>query len=65
MLMLYYERWYLMNCNACGKNEVIYSGIDAWVMGVPTESVCYSCAAIYNKVVELNEKNKQKVEAVK
>ena len=54
-----------MNCNACGKNEVIYSGIDAWVMGVPTESVCYSCAAIYNKVVELNEKNKQKVEAVK
>lgn len=54
-----------MNCKTCGANEVIYSGVDAWVMGVPTESVCYSCATIYNKVLELNDIYNKKVEAMK
>ena len=54
-----------MNCQVCEKPEVIYSGVDAWVLGVPTESVCYSCAAIYNKVIGVNERYAQKVEAMK
>lgn len=53
-----------MNCKSCGKDEVIWSGIDAFCLGVPTESVCYSCANIYKNVLELNEMYKQKVEAM-
>lgn len=51
-----------MNCKLCGKNEVIYSGIDAFCLGVPTESVCYSCANTYSQVKILTELNAQKVE---
>ena len=53
-----------MNCETCGKNEVIYSGIDAWVLGVPTEKVCYTCAAVYNKIIGINEQHAQKVSEV-
>ena len=28
-------------------------------MGIPTEKVCYGCAAIYNKVIGINEKYAQ------
>jgi len=53
-----------MNCEVCGKDEVVYSGVDAWVLGVPVAKVCYGCAAIYNKVIGVKEKYEQKVEAV-
>lgn len=43
-----------MKCKVCGTNEVIYSGVDAFMLGVPTEKVCYSCAGIYASVKELN-----------
>ena len=39
-----------MKCKVCDKEDVIYSGIDAFVRGVPTEQVCYSCAYVYAKV---------------
>jgi len=48
-----------MNCKVCGNNEVVYSGIDAFCLGVPTESVCYSCANTYAKVKEINEMHLQ------
>ena len=53
-----------MNCEVCGKDEVVWSGVDAWVLGIPTEKVCYGCAAIYNKVIGINEKYAQKVSEV-
>ena len=39
-----------MKCNVCGSDEVVYSGIDAFCLGVVTEKVCYSCANTYAKV---------------
>jgi hypothetical protein len=29
------------NCNSI---ELVYSGVDAFVLGVPTETYCYDCA---------------------
>lgn len=34
----------------CNNTELIYSGIDALVLGVVTEKFCYSCANIYAQV---------------
>lgn len=32
-------------CNECGtKENLVYSGVDAFVLGVQTETVCYPCA---------------------
>lgn len=28
----------------CGSENIVYSGIDAFLLGVPTEKVCYECA---------------------
>ena len=50
-----------MKCQVCQSDEVIYSGVDAFMLGVPTEKVCYSCAAIYNKVIGINERYAQEV----
>lgn len=36
----------ISNC----ENDVIYSGVDAFMLGVPTEKVCYECANKYNEV---------------
>lgn len=41
----------VMNCN----DDVVYSGVDAFMLGIPTEKICYSCANIYNKVKEIVE----------
>lgn len=33
-----------MNCSICGSKEnIIYSGIDAFVLGVEVEKTCYPC----------------------
>ena len=46
-----------MNCKVCNNStELVYSGVDAFVLGIPTEKICYNCAAIYNKVIGLIEK---------
>lgn len=50
-----------MKCKVCESNEVVYSGIDAFCLGVPTESVCYSCANTYAKVKAINEAYLEKV----
>lgn len=40
-----------MNCVICGKSgSVVMSGVDAFVLGIPTEKICYDCANVYNKV---------------
>ena len=44
------------NCRVCNDNEVIYSGVDAFVLGVVTEKVCYNCANVYNQVKNIVEK---------
>jgi hypothetical protein len=28
----------------CTSTELVYSGVDAFLLGVDTESVCYDCA---------------------
>jgi hypothetical protein len=47
-----------MKCQVptCNSEEIIYSGVDAFVLGVPTEQICYSCANIYNQVIGVKEK---------
>lgn len=34
----------------CDSTELVYSGVDAFVLGVMTETFCYSCANIYAQV---------------
>lgn len=46
-----------MKCQSfhCDSTELVYSGIDAFVLGVPTETYCYDCAnfiAQQNKAIE-------------
>jgi len=45
-----------MKCQLCKNNEVIYSGVDAFMLGVPTETVCYECASIYARNIQQSEK---------
>ena len=52
----------MLQCEVCMNESVIYSGIDAWVLGVPVERVGYNCAGIYNKVIGVKEKYEPKVE---
>lgn len=34
-----------MNCEICGTTEdIVMSGVDAFLLGIPTESLCYTCA---------------------
>ncbi len=28
----------------CKSTELVYSGVDAFMLGVPTETYCYTCA---------------------
>jgi hypothetical protein len=35
------------------ENEVIYSGVDSFILNVPTEKVCYECANTYNYVSKI------------
>lgn len=40
-------------CMLCEDDGVIYSGVDAFCFGVPTETFCYDCASIiYNNVTK-------------
>ena len=45
-----------MMCRVCNDNEVIYSGVDAFALGVVTEKVCYNCANVYSQVKNIVEK---------
>jgi hypothetical protein len=42
-----------MRCQYCdGTIDIIYSGIDAFVLGVEVEKTCYPCADIRNRLKE-------------
>jgi len=34
----------------CDSTELVYSGVDAFVLGIPTEAYCYKCANAYNQI---------------
>ena len=40
-------------CKICNSQEVIYSGIDAFCLGVPVGVICYACANTSYKVERL------------
>lgn len=33
-----------MKCRGCDSTDLVYSGVDAFVLGIPTETYCYDCA---------------------
>jgi hypothetical protein len=39
----------------CESTSLVYSGIDAFMLGIPTEKVCYEHASIYSQVSALTE----------
>ena len=47
-----------MKCivNDCDSTSLVYSGTDAFMLGIPTEKVCYAHANIYAQVSALVEK---------
>lgn len=34
----------------CESIELVYSGTDAFMLGIPTEQICYDCANTYAQV---------------
>jgi hypothetical protein len=34
----------MKECKNCESVELVYSGTDAFILGVPTETYCYPCA---------------------
>ena len=34
----------MRKCKSCESVELVYSGVDAFILGVPTETYCYPCA---------------------
>ena len=44
-----------MTCNnpRCESTELVYSGVDAFMLGIPTEKVCYAHANVYAQVNNL------------
>lgn len=34
----------MKECKNCESVELVYSGVDAFLLGVPTETYCYPCA---------------------
>lgn len=41
----------------CDSTELVYSGVDALIMGIPTESICYTHASQYALVMEALDAN--------
>lgn len=39
-------------CKLCPSDELVYSGVDAFLLGVPTETYCYDCA---NHIAQQNQ----------
>jgi hypothetical protein len=38
------KRQEMKQCKNCESVELVYSGTDAFLLGVPTETFCYPCA---------------------
>jgi hypothetical protein len=34
----------MKQCKSCESVELVFSGVDAFLLGVPTETYCYPCA---------------------
>ena len=34
----------MRECKSCKNTDLVYSGVDAFILGVPTETYCYPCA---------------------
>jgi hypothetical protein len=34
----------MKECKSCKNTDLVYSGVDAFILGVPTETYCYPCA---------------------
>ena len=34
----------MKQCKSCESVELVFSGVDAFLLGVPTETYCYDCA---------------------
>ena len=47
----------MKTCIACDSTNLVYSGTDAFMLGVPTETVCYACAQVYATVLQMQEAN--------
>ena len=41
----------------CTSTELLYSGVDAFMLGVVTETICYDCANTYAAVKDLMNKD--------
>jgi hypothetical protein len=35
----------ICNVDICDSTELVYSGVDAFLLGLPTEKYCYECAS--------------------
>lgn len=44
----------MKKCVACDSTNLVYSGIDAMILQVPTETVCYTCAQVYATILQVN-----------
>jgi hypothetical protein len=44
-----------MKCKVlnCESEELVYSGVAAFMLGIPTESICYDCGNKYAQVSEI------------
>jgi hypothetical protein len=40
----YREVMIMRECKSCKSTDLVYSGVDAFILGVPTETFCYPCA---------------------
>lgn len=34
----------MRECKSCDSTELVYSGVAAFILGVPSETYCYQCA---------------------
>lgn len=48
----------------CDSTELVYSGTDAFMLGIPTESICYDCANTYAQISHIVEAWKVEVASV-
>lgn len=48
----------MMMCQVCKNEEAVMSGVDAFVLGIPTEKIGYNCANTYALVSRLLEEVK-------
>jgi hypothetical protein len=43
----------------CESIELVYSGTDAFMLGIPTEQICYDCANTYAHISRIVDQWKE------